>query len=164
MTQITVDRRLQIGVEVGRTRPFVVADLGANLARGRNIEAGHQLFQQLLDAQLVCRIAKREDEADAHRLDTAARDFGGDAANLAFVERPDDRAGAVHALIDLENVVAADQGHRLGNAGVIHVLTEHTPHDQRVSQPLGGDEANMRALALQEGVGRDGGAVHEPVE
>ena len=76
-----------------------------------------------------------------------------------------ERDGAVRAQasVELEAELVGDE--RLGRDGleVVDVRAGLAADDEQVAHALGGDERGAGALALDDGVGGDGGAVHDEV-
>ncbi len=66
-----------------------------------------------------------------------------------------------HALAHLEAAAAGDQRGGPPIQDVVHAQEVAAPDLEHVPEPLGGDEAGQRALALEQGVDPDGGAVDD---
>ena len=68
-------------------------------------------------------------------------------------------APVVDALVDHLAQIALDQRRRLGPGHVVEARHAQRADLQDVAEPLGGDQADARALLLEDGVGGDRGAV-----
>jgi hypothetical protein len=121
-----------------------------------------------ISAALVDVVEVGEEEADGDRLDAlVAQVLGGDADGV-LVERREDRAGRWqqplrHGAAEL----ALDQRPRLPgdvllDRVVVGALVAADVDD--VAEALGGDHPRLRALVLEDRVGRDRGAVHHQVD
>ena len=100
---------------------------------------------------------------DDERLAARVAQGGHRASKLFFVERDDDPALRVNALGHVEAQLARDQ--RLEAAGETPVVRPGAPAKfQGITEPAGGDQPAPRALALQDRIGGDGGAVHDGLD
>ena len=122
------------------------------------------LGDDLARPPLVRRIEEREQEADRDRLDARRRPARRPRA------RPSSRRAATstspvgrHALRHLLAQRAGREEHRrLGLEDEVVHLVPHLAADlEHVLEALGREQADLRALALEHGVGGDRGAVHE---
>ena len=77
------------------------------------------------------------------------------------VERDDDLAVGSDALLHLEAQVAVDEGLRRGVEQAVQGGHAHPSQLKDIAEALGGYEGGLRALAFQDGVGGDGGAVDD---
>ena len=116
-----------------------------------------------LRALLVPVIEEREQEHDRDRLGTRRDKRIGGIGNGCFVERLQHLAGRADPLRHLASHAAGrEKCRRLGiERELIHLVAHLPPDLQHVAEALGGDDADLRALALQHGVCRDRRAVHE---
>ena len=105
------------------------------------------------------RVGERVDEADRDRLDLFGEERIDGPLRVDRIERALDRAPMIDALVHHLTQVALDQRLRFGPADVIEARHAQGADLQHVPEPLGGDESDPRALALEDGVGGDGGAV-----
>ena len=83
--------------------------------------------------------------------------------DLGLVERHDDLALGVDALVDLQAPLAGDQ--RLEGAGHAVGLGPRAPAElEAIAEAARGDQTDLGELALEHGVGGGGGAVDDEVE
>ena len=156
-------QRLHPAVEGGRARSLELADFRKHLRPGADEGVRPQLARNVGRAQLVGGIRVGVEKVDDKRL--AARVAQGDhgVPELVFVERGDHPPLRVHALGHVEAQLARYQ--RFEAAGQTPAVRPGAPAElQRVAEPAGGDQSALRALALQDRVGGDGGAVHDGLD
>jgi hypothetical protein len=77
----------------------------------------------------------------------------------ARIEGAVDLAGVVDTLVDDLAQVTLDQRRRLGPGEVVELGHAQGADFQHIAEALGGDQPDAGALVLEDGVGRDGGAV-----
>ena len=159
--EITLERRSDVRVDDGRADPLELLDLRKHVGRHRHVHRGQFAGERLGGPALVLRRAVRVEVAHRHRFDL----FGGEGAyrgtQRAFLERR--RRGAVgpNALAYRQAQMARHQGLRRRLAQRVAVVLEPFAHLQDVAMPFGGEQAEPRALALEQRIGRDGGAVDD---
>ena len=105
------------------------------------------------------RVGEGVDQRDGQRVDPAQlREL---RADVGVVELADHRAVAGDALVDLDGVLQRGERLRLGPDDPAGEPARHVGAGdlQHLAEALGGDEPDRGALALQDRVGRDGGAV-----
>ena len=78
-----------------------------------------------------------------------------------LIERAHDPAGVVQSFRHRQAEVARDEGLGQHDVQVVLVVTAFVAHREDVAKTLGGDEGGAGALALDDGVGRQGGAVDD---
>ncbi len=78
-----------------------------------------------------------------------------------MIERDLDPAVRPDALAHAESAVARHQLPRRRLAQIVAVVLEPLAHLDDVAMPLGGQQADLRALVLEQRVGRDRGAMHD---
>ena len=159
--QVARHQRLHVGVGDGRGGALVLARLGARLARQRHAHARANLGQDLADARLVRGIGVGVDQRHRHRLDVELGQAPGDAPHRRLVERPPHGAVHVHALGHREAQLARHQRRRLDDVDVVLVEAALVGDLDHVAEAVGGDQRGARALALDDGIGGERGAVHE---
>ena len=114
------------------------------------------------DPPLVGGIRVAVEEADGDRLVAPALQRAADAVDGGrLVEGGDHFAARSHAFRDLERVAARDHRFRLAVVDVVDGAPALALQGEDVAEPLGGEERDPGALALQHRVGRDGRAVHQ---
>ena len=85
-------------------------------------------------------------------------------AERILIERTQHRASRVDALIGLGAQMARHERLRLFEEEVIKIVANFVTHLQDVTESLGGDQADLGALALDDGVGDERGAMNDVVE
>ena len=156
-------QRLHPTVQGGRARALELADFRQHFHARADVRVRPQLARDLGRAPLVGRVGVGMHEVNDQRL--AARVAKGDdgRAELVFVERDDDPALRVHALGHVEPQLARDQ--RLEAPRESPPARPGAPAElEGVAESAGRDEPALRALALQDRVGGDGGAVHDGLD
>ena len=149
-------------VDVGeRGRGAVVlADLGHHLAGQRAADLGRVRAQQLADRLLVRRIAVAVQQAHRDRLDALRMQRSDQAQHLIRVEPHLDGAVGEHALVQLEAQTARRERGRPFHEQIVHVVAVLAPDLDRVAKAARGDQRGAGALAFDQRVGEQGGAVH----
>ncbi len=155
--QVPSDHRPEIGVDRGRRRPLVLAQLGRELVRGDHARPGQPPPQLLGDRPLVRGVAEREEQADRDRLDAV------EVRQRVELERLEHAVGA-DPLADA--VTALERDERLGvrRAEPVELRAVLPPQVEQVLEAGGRDEGRSRALALEQRVRRDRRAVREALD
>ena len=125
---------------------------------------GELLGDELGEALLVDRVHEREQGADRHGLDALARQTSDGAARGLLVEGRVDRAVEADALRHAEAPAPRYDGARRLQADVPDVLLVPAPQLDLVAKAVGGEQPRHRAVALDQRVVRDRGAVHERLD
>ena len=86
--EVARDDRPEVGVDRGRRRPLVLAELGRDLVRGDDARVRQPPPQLVGDRPLVRRVAEREEEADRDRL-RVQRPAASEVERLDDAVRPD---------------------------------------------------------------------------
>lgn len=162
--EIALHERLHKGVGAGRARALVFADLRSDLGRNAHGNAGQLLVQDFARATLVDGIAVGVHEADRDRFDPVARQRAGNLAQPSFVERQEPLAAGVDPLAHFVAQMARHDRGRTLERQIIEVVARLVAHLEDVAEALGRDEADLGALALDDGVGHQRGAVDDAVE
>ena len=102
-----------------------------------------------------------EEKADRTGIGPAGPYRFGDRRDPFRIRRPDRLPAGVDPLGKLETPFARHQGRRVPTAEVVHVRAHLAPDLQQVPEPLGRHHGDGTALALDQGVRCDGGAVGE---
>ena len=155
------DERGENGVGDGRREALVLEDLGQHLGGRRDGHARKLLLEDLAHAALVRRVRVRVDEADGHRLDSAAPQNGSDLARHALVERGHHLAGVIDPLGHLEAVTAADVRRRDIGVGVPQVCLRAAADLDHVAKVLRRHHRRRREVARDQRVRGHGGPVRE---
>ena len=159
--QIALERGTDIGVDDGRADPLELLDLGEYVARERDVRSGQVAGERLGGDALVLRGAPGVQVAHGHRLDPLAREDANGRAQGAAREWCRHAAVGADALAHRQAQVARHQRDRRRLAQRVAVVLEPLAHLQDIAVPLGGEQAELRALALQQRIGRDRGPVDD---
>ncbi len=159
--QVARDEGLDVGVGGRRARPVVLPDLGDDLVGERDEELRELPPDQLGHRPLVGRVPVGVEEADGQRLDAAVHQPGHLAAHLGQVDGHDHRPVAGHPLVRLAAELPRHQ--RLGEAEeeVVDVVPLLGAGFKNVPEAARRQEADPRALAPDDGVGDERGAVDQ---
>ncbi len=122
------------------------------------------LLDERPHALLVVGIAVGVHQAHRDRLDIVGHQLLHRAQHRHLVERLDDATVGSDALGDLEPARTAHQRLGEGQEQVIDVVALLDADLEHVAETLGRDEADRRALALDDGVGDQRRAVNDLVE
>src|SRR5918995_867715 len=123
------------------------------------MDAGQGVTQGLRKYGLMHRVGVAVEQAHAYCLDIELLESTDDAPHAVHVELRDDLTLCANPLIELDATTSGNQRpvstHKSVGVGTI------TPAKlQHISKSDGGDESHLRALALEDGVGRHSSAVH----
>ena len=160
LAQIGADHGLQIGVQHGRRAAFEFADFRQDLARRRDMLIGPDRPHGLGCAALILRIGEGvdEDDRDGHR--PFFDELAGGRSRLFGIDGGSQRAVRQNPLRDLEPHRALDhRGEFAPQPPGMRAVA--APHLEHVAKTRGGDQADPRALALEERIGADGGPVDD---
>ncbi len=160
LAEIAADHRLQIGVERRGRGALEFADLGKDLAGTGDVAIGPDGGRSFQGRDLISRIRIGVDEDDGEGFATGCRELPCGGADLLDIERLADGAVGQRSFIDLEPEIAVDDRDEIAPEapGVPAVATAHFQH---VAEACRGDQTGAGALALEQGVGADGGAVDD---
>ena len=162
--QVPRGDRLDVCVSECRTRALVLPDLGQDVGRERDEEARGHLARQGLEGLLVHGIGVGVQEGDRNGFHTV----GGQGPQLApralLVEWAQDTPVAVDALGHFPAPAAG--GERAGELrpDIVDVIALLAPDLDDVPEALGGHEGGRRALAFDDGVDHERGAVDHAIE
>ena len=158
---VALHLRLDVAVGDGGEGPLVLAQLGQHVRRQRHRDAGQHLGGDLGDPLLVRGVGEGVDQRDGQRLDAAAGQLLELGPDVGVVERADHRPVAGDPLVDLDGVLQVGQRLGLGPDDPAGQPAGHVGAGdlQDLPEALRGDQADGGALALEDRVGRDRGAV-----
>ena len=158
--QIAAGEALHVDVGKRGRGAVVLADLGDDLAGQRAADLGRVRPQQLADRLLVRRIAIAVQQAYRDGLDALGAQSVDQAQHLVRVERRQHAAVGEKPLVQLEAQMARRQRGRPLHEQIVHVVAVLAPDLDGVAKAARGDQRGARALALDQGVGEQRGAVH----
>ena len=152
--QVARRDRPEVGVGGGRRRALVLPELGRDLVRGDDVDAGMAPPQLRRDRLLVRRIAEREQQADGDRLRVAEVGKRVELERLELALRPEPAAHAVAAL---------ERHERLGMLGAeaVEMGARLPAQVEEVLEARVADVRGARAAPLEERVRGDGRPVRE---
>ena len=161
--EIVADHRREIGVEHAGGEALELPLLANHLGGLRDGDAVERIGEEFSRPAFVDVVGVGVDEADRHRLAAGLPDALGEPGQAVAVELGEHRSIRRHAFADFQAPVPRHQ--RPG----AHELDVEQPADQPsgaadldgVAEPFGGHQRGLRALAFEQRVGGDGGAVHE---
>ena len=159
--QIASHARADIGVERRRGEPLVLAVLGEHL-RGERDHGLRQCRAHDLGGRALVRVVRVGVEvADGDRLHAAPLELGGNRGHFLALDRAAHGAVVERALRDLEDRTARHQRRRPRRLDVVEDGAVAAADLEHVAEAARGDDRRARALALEDRVGRDRGAVGE---
>ena len=150
-----------VGVDHGGRHALVLLDLREHRRGEGHVHLRQGARQRLRRRLLVPGVAIGVEVADRDRLDLLAAEGGDGAVERAGVESHGGGAVGAHPLAHAQPSGPRRQGDRRRHAEVVAVVLQALAHLDHVAVALGGEKAHAGALALEERVGRDGGAVHD---
>ncbi len=156
--EVAAHHRRHVGVDDGRAGALVLPVLGQHLVGGGDVEAAPA--GRLRYRLLVRRVEEGEEEAHRQRLDARRLQEIEETLDLFRVQGGQHLPLVVEALVRLQAQVVGDERRRPSGREVVQPGPSLPADDQHVAEAAGGDEGRPRALALQQGVGGHGGAVH----
>jgi len=164
LLQVAGGDRLDVGVGGGRARALVFADLGQHFHRGGQEHLGPLLLHQRLDLPFVVGVAVGVDQAHRQRLDPGAAQLGQRSPDLLRIEPLDHPAVAGDALVDLQAQPPRHQRSGVFGEDVVGVVAQLAAEFEHVPEPLRGDQTGEGALAFDDGVDHQRGAVDDLVD
>ena len=169
--EVGAEARSDLGAHDRRGAPGELPDAGADLAGQAHEQVGGGLVDEFAEPLLVGGVAEGPQQRDGDGLDALGDEGVDGGAGRSFVERDDDVAVPVEPLRDLEGEALGDQRVGLGLPHDVLEILGRAPevsafdvHDEdRVAVPGGGEEADPRDVAGDEGVERRRRPVREVV-
>ena len=117
--------------------------------------------QQLADALLVDRVQIAVEQADRDRDDVLLGQRPRDLVDPVLFQGLQHLAARIQPLLDLEAEIARHERPRLLEMDIVEARPDLAADLQHVAESFGRDERGARRLALDQGVGGDGGAVDQ---
>ena len=160
--EVAGDEGLDVGVGGGGAEALPLAHLGGDFAGEADGEVpGRAAARMSRVRRSWAGLAKLWRKPMARLSTSLALEGGDEGVDGVFVEREEDFAEVVEAFGDGEAEVAGDKGLGEGDAEVVLVVAALVAEGEDVAEALGGDERGAGALAFDDGVGGEGGAVDE---
>ena len=162
--QITGHHRLHICIGAGGGDAFVLADFRTHVRRQRDPQVRQRAFEYFLHALFMRGIREALQKRDGNAFDAVLFQCRHQGFDGSFVERQQDATFGVYALRHRQAQMARHQRRRLVQKNII--LREAVlPADfHEIAETFGSDERGLRALALDQRVGRQRGAEDEDVQ
>ena len=110
----------------------------------------------------MIRVLEREEQAYRAGVGFDSSDLRHRLADGVVFERPHHPPAGRHPLVDFDPALARDQGRGLVAVEIEHVRPDLPADLQKVAESGGGEQDHPPAAALDDGVGRDRGAVRQP--
>ena len=152
---------LDVGVGGGGRGALVFAELRVHLRGEGDGKVRVAGGDQIAGPTLVGGVLVGVQVADGHGLDPAGDQAVRLAAHLVLVEGHDGLAVTAHALVDLAAPGPGHQGIGELKEQVVLVVALLVAHLQHVPEAPGGQQGQGRPAAFDDGVGHQGGAVHQ---
>ena len=146
--------RSNIGVDRGGRPAFVFAVFREDFVGGRDAEAGCAHCGS--DCLFMLRASVGVKEADGNGGDFSLLQGGDEGVDFVGIEGLEYGSIGGDALVQAEGEIGGDQGLRAGDHKLVEFGAGLATYSQHVFEACGGDEGEAGALALQQGVGRDG--------
>ena len=159
--QIVADDGRDEGAQDGRRSAFPLADFGQHVARTQHRHPGQFLAHDLRAAPLVAAVHDGPQIGDGHGLHAVRAQPAGRGADRVFVERRDFAAVRGGALRNAEAQIARHEVLGFGQVDVEAFRLPAVAQVGDVAETLRAQQADFRAAALDQRVGRHGLAVHQ---
>ena len=161
--QIVPHQRPDIGVHDRGRDPLIFLDLRQHVAGAGNADAGQFAREPFGGGDFVHRIDVGMEKADGDRGGAGAADRGDGVIQRALVERRQHLATGLEPLLHAKAQFARHQRFRRRRTQIVAVVLEAFAHFDDVAMALRGQQRDLGAAALQQRIGRNRGAVHDPV-
>ena len=162
--KITGHERLHVGVRARGGEALVLADLRAHVRGEREPGIGEGFAQTLRDQLLVGGIGVAVHEADRDAVHPFAPELLDHRVDRRGVRGQQHPAGRIHALAHRHPEVTGHERGRLLDMDVVLLEAVLVGHLHRVAEALRHHQGGLRPLALDDRVGREGGAVEHHLD
>ena len=163
--EVAPQGRAEIGVDHRGAGPLVLADHGEDIARtGDEDIFAERAAQNVMHAPLVRRVGVGVQQADRDRLHLRRLEPLGRGHDRCLIERLPDLAQGAHPLVDFEAKAARHQRLRARVVEDVHLRDAEAAHFEHVAKAARGHETRVRALVLEDRVGRDRGRVNDALD
>ena len=159
--QIAVEHRAGERVDRRRGPALELAHVRKHVRRAGDEQAGGGFRQDLGGASLVRGVGVGVQEADSHRLDAQGQELLRRGPDAGLVEFRRDAAIVAHTLGNLDAQRPAHQRWRIFDAQIEQVVAPLETHIHDVAEAGRDQHAGPGALALDDGVGDEGRAMHD---
>jgi hypothetical protein len=161
LAEITPHDRPDIGVGDHRRAALEFAIFLGEFMRGGDEHLRMVPLQDRLGARFMVALGVAVEKQDRGRLHAEPREHAAERLDLLLVERSLDFAVGQHALLDLEAQRPLDQRLVLVEEQIVGIRPVDAADLVDVAEALGDEERGLGALALQDGIDGDGGAVEK---
>ena len=159
--EVARDQRRDVRVDHRRAGALELEHLGQHVRRQRHVHARQPLAQPRADRALVAGVAIGMEEAHRHRFDPGRLQLVDRRIDVVRIQRRQHAALRIQPLAHAQAHRALDQRLGLLPTEVVGERNADAAQLQHVAKALGRDEPGARAPALENGVGRDRGRVHD---
>ena len=161
--EVAADDRLKIGVQRGGRGALELADLRQDLGGAGDVAVGPDGLRSGEGGELVGRVGIGVDEDDGEGFGAIGEQVLGETLDFGRVDFVADAAVGEGAFGGFEAHVAVDDGNEIAPQapGLAAVAAAHF---QNVAEPGRRDQPHAGALAFEQGVGADSGAVDDGAE
>ena len=161
--EIAFEHGADVRVDHGGADPLELLDLREHLRGEGHVHPGQGAGERLGGDALVLRRAVGVQVAHRHRLDPLGGERANRRAQRCTPKRRRLAAVGPDALAHRHAQMTRDQGVRCRLAERVAVVLEPLAHLQDVAVPLGGEQAELGSLALEQRIGRDSGPVDDAI-
>ena len=163
-TEVAFGSWLHKGGKYGRAGALVLTPLARDAVRRHRVDFGPETPDLRFGGAFVRRVRVGVQEADRDRLDAVATEILDHRCQWRKVQWPHFRAAVVHPARQFAAQVARNEGLRFLVVQIEQVRPVAAGDFQRVPKALGGDQSDLRTLALGKCVDDDGRAMHKRID
>ena len=160
VAQVARHHRLNVGIGTGGRETLVLAHLRRDLGGKGDGEVRQRVLQDRAHTALVRRVDVGVQEADRRALDPLGGELRGRGFDRPFVEGQDRLARGVEPLGNGEAPLPRHQRHRLLHVDVVLLEAALRPHLDGIAEAFRRHQRGPCALALDQRVGGERGAVN----
>ena len=161
LADVTAHQRLQVGVGAGRRETLVFAHFRRDVRRQRHGEIRQPPRDRRADPALVLRIGEAVQKPDRHGLDLLRNKCLNRAGNAVVVERHQHRALGIDAFAHRQPQPARHQRRRQVDIEIVLLEAVFVADLDHVAKAFGGQQRGLGALALDQRIGGERGAVDD---
>jgi hypothetical protein len=162
--EVAVHQGANVGIGDRRRNAVVLADLRADLAGYRYRNARRRLPEDGFDAVLVFRIGVAVHQPYGDCGDALFGEGASSGMDIFFAKPDQHAAVGGHALTDFQPQPARHERRRSAHEYVRLFKPMLVCHFQGISKALGAQQADFRAFALDQRIGRQRGPVNDQVD
>ena len=155
--EVAIHQRTHVGVDGGGGGALILAELGRDFVRRADVAEPRQ---RLGHGALIGGIAIGVQEADGHALHALGLERGPQTPQLRRRRAPLDFAIEKRAFVDTEVQLRRNDGRVRPGREIVEFAPVLAANQEQVLEAGRGDQRRADALALEQRVGGDGGAMH----